>query len=94
MTLLTQNGPSDLRLKGHLVVLAAVVANDIELARSIGPECRFLRPAGGTSLRRHHITLVKYLLILFRKDKDFSALNTRDLDVRHGIVSFLSGSRS
>jgi hypothetical protein len=91
VTVLAQNGPTDLRLKRHLVVLAAVVADDVELAWRIGPECRLLRPASGTPLRRHHITLVKYLLILFRKDKDFSALNTRDLDVRHGIVSFLSG---
>jgi hypothetical protein len=79
----TQNGPPNFRLKRNLIVLAAMIANDLESLRLIFTLPRFLRPALRTPLRRHHVALVKDLLLLFGEKKGLFTLNARCFDVRH-----------
>jgi hypothetical protein len=88
MTFAAQNGASDLRLKRHLIVFAAVVADDLETLRRVFTGRRFFRAAFQAPLRRHHIALVKYFLFLFGEKKDLLTLNTRNFQIRHRIFSF------
>jgi len=74
-------------LERHLVVLAAVVTDDLETLWRILGDCGFFRAAFGAPLRRHHISLVKHLLIFFREHKDVLTLNTRNFYVRHFFSS-------
>ena len=87
MTFATEHGSTDLRLKGHLIVLTAVVANDLEPFSSIVTFSGLFRTAFCTSLRRHHVPLVKDFLLLFGEKKRLFTLDTRSLDVRHGVLS-------
>jgi len=68
-----------------------MIAYDVELTWSVNPLRRLLRSARRAALRRHHIALVKNILIFLRKNKYLSALDTRNLDVRHGIAPFSIG---
>jgi hypothetical protein len=66
-----------------MVVLAAVVANDLESFWSAIPFTSFFRPALRAALRRHHVSLVKDFLLLFGEKEGLFALNARCFDVRH-----------
>lgn len=83
MAFFTQNGTADLRLERDRIVLAAVVADDLKTRRCIFAHGRFLRTAFRTTLRRHHISLVKQLLFFLGKKKDLAALYTRYLGIGH-----------
>ncbi len=83
MTILTQYRAADLGLKGHRVVLAAIIANDLKPCRTVFAQCRLLRTAFWAPLRRHHIALVKLLLLFLGKEKDLAALNTRYFGIGH-----------
>jgi hypothetical protein len=79
----TQDGSPDFRLKRNLIVLSAIVANDlVTLWRVFTLGC-LLRPALRTPLGRHHVALVKDLLFFFREKKSLFTLNARSFDVRH-----------
>ncbi len=83
MAITTQNRSTDFRLKRNVIVLAAVVANDLEaLWRLVTLAC-FLGPALRAPLRRHHVSLVKDLLLLFGEKEGLFTLNARSFDVRH-----------
>jgi hypothetical protein len=79
----TQNCSPDFRLERNLIVLAAIVADDLISLRGIFTLTGFFRPALRTPLRRHHITLVKDLLFFFGEKKGLFTLNARGFDVRH-----------
>jgi hypothetical protein len=70
-------------MEWDLVVLSAIVANDIEAFRSVIAHDGFLRAALRAALGRHHIALVKHLLLLFGKQKDLLTLHTRNFYIRH-----------
>ena len=86
-----QHSAADLGVEWDLIVPAAVIANDLVTARSVFPLRRFFRTAFRTTLRRHHIALIKKILILFAKNEDLAALNTRDFNIRHYATSFFGG---
>ena len=83
MTFATQNRPSNFRLKRHLIVLAAVVTDDLKTLPSVVACGRLFGTAFRAALGSHHIALVKDLLFFFRKKKGFFTLNARGFDVRH-----------
>lgn len=87
MAFAAEHGAADFRLERHLVVLAAVVANDFKTFGRIIAERRFFAAAFRAPLRRHHVSLIKGLLLFFSKNKGVSALNTRSFNVRH--IGFL-----
>jgi hypothetical protein len=72
-----------------VVVLAAMVANDLEALRSVGTSSssRLFRATLCTSLRMHHIVPVKIVLFLFSEPKNVLALNAGNLNIRHGNLS-------
>ena len=86
-TVLTQDRPARFWLERNLVVLAAVVANDLESLSSIVTFSGFFRTTFCTPLWRHHVPLVKDLLLLFGEKKRLFTLNAGGLDVRHGVLS-------
>jgi hypothetical protein len=90
MTLAAKNGTAKLWLERNLIVLATVIADDIETLWSVVAKRGFFRTALGTPLRRHHVALVKNLLFLFGEKKNILALNTRNLNIRHCIISLSS----
>jgi len=87
MAFATENRSADLGLKRHLIVLTAVVANDLESLSSIVTFSRLFRTTLCTPLRRHHVPLVKDLLFLFGEKKRLFTLNASGLNVRHGVLS-------
>ena len=83
MTFTAKNGSPDLGMERDLVMLSAIVTNDIETLWRI-VTCRgFFGSAFGATLRSHHIALVKHLLFLFGEQKDLFTLHTRNFYVRH-----------
>jgi hypothetical protein len=84
----TEDGAADLRLERHLVVLAAVVADDLVSLRRVlalpGP----FRSAFRATLRGGHVALVKHFLFLLREEELLFALNARCFDIRHCSFSF------
>ena len=87
MTFATEHGSAYLWLERHLVVLPAVVANDLEPFSRIIAVSGFLRTTLSTPLRGHHVPLVKDFLLLFGEKKRLFTLNASGLDVRHGVLS-------
>ena len=87
MTFATEDRPPDLWLERNLVMLAAVIADDLEPLSGIVAFSRLLRAALSTALRRHHVPLVKDLLFLFGEKESVFTLNASGLNVRHGIFS-------
>ncbi len=83
VTIFAENGAADLGLERHGVVLAAVVADDLKTCRRVFARRRFFRTALCTPLRRHHVTLVKLLLLFLGENKDLAALNTRYFCIGH-----------
>ena len=83
MAFAAKNGPADLRMKRDLVVLAAIVANYVEPFWGFVIHACLLRATFCTTLRRHHVALVKHLLFLFSEQKDLLTLHTRNFYVRH-----------
>jgi hypothetical protein len=80
---LAQNAAPDFRLKRHVVVLAAMVADDFKPRRSAFAAHRFFRAAFLTALRVRQILAIKSFLLFFRKKKNVFALYARDFDIRH-----------
>ena len=83
VTITTQNSATDFRLKWNLIMASAIVADDLVALRSVFTFGYFLRPALRTALRRHHVPLVKDLLLLFGEKEGLFTLNARGFDVRH-----------
>jgi hypothetical protein len=90
-TLLAEYGAANFWLERNLIVSAAIIANNLIPGRSIFALRSFFGAALSTSLRRHHVPLIKCFLIFFAKDKYLAALNTRDFNVRHSVTSFSGG---
>ena len=82
-TIFAQNRTPDFRLKRHMVVFAAMVADNIEPRRSVNARRRFFRAAFSASLRRHHISLIKNSLFFFGVNKHFFTLHARHFSIRH-----------
>jgi hypothetical protein len=59
----TKNRTSDFRLERNAVVLAAVIANDLEFLLSVAALGGFLCAALLATLRRSHVPLIKRLLL-------------------------------
>ena len=87
MALTAEDGAAKFWLERNMIVLAAVVANDVETFRRVHRRSRFFRAAFCAALRGQHIALVKYLLLLFSEEKGLLALNTRNFNVRHLAIS-------
>jgi hypothetical protein len=92
MTIFAKHRAPDFRLKRNLVVFAAMVADDFKSLWRIVAERGFFRAAFLASLRLHHISLIKYILFLFREKKSFFALYARNFYFRHRFFSFASRS--
>jgi hypothetical protein len=92
MTIFAKHRAPDFRLKRNVVVPAAMVADDFKSGRRIRAGCRFFRAAFLATLRLHHISLIKKLLFLFRKKKNFFALHARNFYFGHRFSSFASQS--
>lgn len=88
MTVAAENRSSHFGLKRNLIVLAAIVADDLEAFRSVFAFRRLLGAAFRTTLRRHHVALVKDLLLFLGEQESFFTLNARGLDVRHMLSPF------
>jgi hypothetical protein len=73
-----------------MIVPAAMIADDLEARRGSVASRRFFRAAFLAPLGRHHIALVKSLLLLFGKKENFPALNTRDFYIRHRFFSIIN----
>ena len=82
-----ENGAAGLRLKRDRVVLTAIVANDLKPSADIRPLGGLFRAAFWAPLRLHHVPLIKNVLIFFRENEYLSALNARDLNIRHSVTS-------
>jgi len=67
MALTAKHRSPDLRLEGDLIVLAAMVANDLKAFGSILPARCLLSTAFWAPLRRRQIPLIEDLLFLFSK---------------------------
>ena len=91
MTVFAQNRASDFRLERHVVVFAAVVADNIKSRGSVRARRRFFRAAFRTSLRRHHIPLIKNSLFLFRVKKNVFTLQARHFQIWHCCFFSCSG---
>lgn len=91
VAIFAEHRAADLWLKRHGIVPSAVVTNDLKTLRCTLAQGSLFRTASRTALRLHHVTLIKYLLIFFAKDKNIFALNTRDFDIRHRFTSKKSG---
>jgi hypothetical protein len=84
MAFAAKYGSADLWMKRNMIVLTAMIANNVKaLGRVFAVYSRLFRSAFRTTLRRHHIALVKHLLLFFREQKDLLTLHTRDLGIRH-----------
>ena len=83
--------PADLWMERHVVVLSAVVADDLEtLVGVIGNSSGLFTTTLGTALRGHHIALVEHLLFLFSEQKNLLTLHTRNFYVRHRCTLLLT----
>jgi hypothetical protein len=93
MAFATEYRPSCFGLERHLVVFAAIVANDLKPFRRIAARSCLLRTAFSTPLRSGHVPLVKHFLFLFGEKKRLSTLNASGLDIRHRSNSYPINSR-
>jgi hypothetical protein len=83
MAFATQHRTTDFRLERYLVVLAAVVANDLKASwRVFAFGCLFC-PALRAPLRCHQVFLVKDLLLFLGKEKGLLALYADGFNIRH-----------
>ena len=89
MTFAAQDSSTNFWLKWNLVVLPAVVADDLKAFAHLITFGGLFRTAFRAPLRRHHIALVKDLLFLFGEQESFFTLNARGFDVRHMLISLL-----
>ena len=83
MTILAKHRAADLWLKWYRVVLAAIIADDLKPSGRIFAQGCFFRAAFRAPLRRHHIALVKLLLLFLGKKKDLAALYTGYFGIGH-----------
>jgi hypothetical protein len=90
MAIAAENSAAHLRLERHLVVLAAVVANDLEFFRGVLAARCFLRATFLAALRGRHVALVEHFLILFREQERFLALDAYGLYIGHLWLILLS----
>ena len=76
-------------MKRDMVVLSAIVTNDLKAFWCISYDHRGLFSSTfRASLRRHHIALIESLLLFFREYENLSTLHTRDLNIRHRLSSY------
>lgn len=87
MTLLTQNGTADFRLEWNLIVLTAVIADDLKAGRSIFATHYLLRAAFQATLRSGQVSLIEGFLFFFGKEKRLFTLHASGFDIRH--ISYL-----
>ena len=87
MALLTQDRPADLRLEGYLIVLAAIVADDLETRRSVVSGGHFLRSALQAALRGCEISLIEGFLFFFSEKKCLFTLHTRSFYIGHRFLT-------
>jgi len=83
MAFFAEDSAADFRLERHLIVLSAIVADDLKARWCFFTCSRFFCTTFCAPLRRHHITLVKGFLFLFCEQKGLFTLNTRNLNVGH-----------
>lgn len=83
MTLAAEHCSTDLRLEWNLIVLPAVVADDLVAFGCIDTIGRFLRTTLCATLRGHHVALVKDLLLFLGEKEGLFTLHARSFDVRH-----------
>ena len=83
MTLAAEDSSADLRLKRNLVMLTAIITDDLKSLLRLIAFRRLPRPAFRTSLGRHHVALVEDLLFFFSEEKRLLTLNADRFDVRH-----------
>ena len=82
-TVFAQNRTSNLRFKWNCIVSSAVITDHFKTLLCILSFARFFWAAFRTTLRRHHVPLVKDLLLFFRKNKNFLTLNTSNFYFWH-----------
>jgi len=70
-------------MERNLIVLSAIVANDVKSFSIIICRGSFLASTFCATLGSHHVALVEHLLLLFGKQEDLFTLHTRDFNVRH-----------
>ena len=69
-------------------MLSTVIADDLKARWCVLPQNCFFGAALKTPLGGHHVSLIEDLLVFLRKKKYFFALDTRNLYVRHIVISF------
>lgn len=89
MAFAAEHRSTNLWVKRHLIVFPAVVAHDIEPFGCVFGAPRLFGTALRAPLRRHHVALVKDLLLLLSEEEIFLTLHARSFDVRHMLVSLL-----
>ena len=87
MALTAKDGAADLRLERHLVVLAAVIADNLVPLWGILARCGLLRTAARAALRRHHVPLIKDLLFLFGEKKGLFTLDANCFYIGHNVTA-------
>ncbi len=88
VTVFAQDGAAYLWLKRNRIVTPAIITYDLKPCTNGGSDGDLLRTALWASLRRHHIPLIKNILILLRKNKGITALNTGNFNIGHCVTSF------
>ena len=83
MTFAAKDRTADLGMERNLVVLAAIVADDVKPFSIIICRSSFLASTFCATLGSHHVALVEHLLLLFGKHEDLFTLHTRNFYVRH-----------
>lgn len=75
-------------LERDLIVLTTIVTNDLESLRSVLRFGDLSRATLRAALGRHHVPLVKDLLLFFGEQEGLFTLNARGFDVRHYFSPF------
>jgi hypothetical protein len=89
MALAAKDRTPDFWLERDLVMLSAMIANDLEFLGRIHAGCGLFRATFSATLGRRHVALVEHFLFFFREEKRLFALNANGLNVRHLGFSFL-----
>jgi hypothetical protein len=83
VTIATEHRSADLWLERYLVVLTAMVANDLEPLLGLIAFGRFLCPAFRTPLGCHQISLIEDLLFFFGEYKILLTLHADSFNIGH-----------
>jgi len=90
MAFAAEDRAADLWLEWYLIVLTAMVANDLEFFGSVIALGSLFGAALCAALRSHQIPLIKNFLFLFGEKESLFALNANGFDIRHSSTSLLS----